>query len=85
MKSFLLIFFAQFMVYFLVVVNTRAYTNDNYTLTAISDIVFASVNFFIIKKIAKDNSTKLDLLAYVLGGTIGSLLSMYISKHYFLV
>lgn len=85
MKSFLLIFIGQFLVYFLVVVNTRAYTNDNYALTAISDLIFASVNFFIIKRIAKETSNMLDLTAYVLGGTVGSLLSMYISKEYLLV
>ena len=81
-KSFLLIFIAQFLVYALVVINTRAYTNDDYLLTIISDVVFASTNFFIIKKIAKDGSTFFDFLGYVMGGTAGSIASMWVSINY---
>ena len=82
MKNLLFIFFAQFTTYFLVVVNTRAYTNDDYATTILSDLAFASANFFVIKKIAKDDTTIWSFVAYVMGGTFGSVLSMYVSKHW---
>jgi predicted neutral ceramidase superfamily lipid hydrolase len=81
-KDFLIIFFSQFFIYFLVILNTRAYTKDNYVLTGVSDLLFASLQFFVIKKISKDESNK-SFLPYVLGGLVGSLTSMYISKYAF--
>lgn len=83
-KNFILIFFSQFFIYFLVILNTRAYTNDNYTITGISDLMFASLQFFVIKRISKDETNK-SFIPYVLGGLAGSLVSMYISKHVFYV
>lgn len=51
-------------------------------MTAISDMLLASVNFYIIRRIVRDDEAKLDLLFYVAGGVVGSLVFMYISKHY---
>ena len=81
-KSLLLIFFGQFLVYGIVVVNTRAFTDDNYELTALSAMLLAAIYYYIIRKITRDDEDKLALVVYVLGGVIGSLISMYISKHY---
>lgn len=81
-RGLLLIFLGQFLVYGIVIVNTRAFTTDNYLKTAISDMLLATVNFYIIRRIARDEEAKLDLIFYVLGGVVGSLVFMYIDKHY---
>lgn len=82
LRGLLLIFLGQFLAYGIVVVNTRSFTTDNYILTAISDMLLASLNFYIIRRIVRDEEATLDLLFYVAGGVVGSLVFMYISKHY---
>lgn len=81
-KSLVFIFLAQFVAFFLIVINTRAYTGNNYSITAISDIIWSTLNFFVIRKIAQDAFNIGSLIAYTAGGTIGSLLAMYISSNY---
>ncbi len=77
------IFIGQFLVYGIVIVNTRSFTKDQYLMTALSDILLAGINFYIIRKITKaEDEDKLSMLFYVMGGTIGSLVFMYISKHF---
>jgi hypothetical protein len=52
-------------------------------MTALSDILLAGINFYIIRKITKaEDEDKLSMLFYVMGGMIGSLVFMYISKHF---
>lgn len=75
MKFFLL----QFVQFFLVVANTRAYTQGNYTWTALTDLLFSVIQFTILKKVAASKKES-DVLWYALGGVAGSLTSIYVTK-----
>ena len=79
-KEFLLMFFVQIINYCLITINYRAVAHANYFLTGISDFIFASLNFFVIKKIAKSEDTIHQWLGYSLGGVVGALLGIYVSK-----
>lgn len=64
--------------------NYRAVAKGDYVLSAISDFLIASMSFFVIKRIAKDEGDNFWLwLGYSLGGVAGSLLGIWISKTYF--
>jgi len=72
-------FFMQMLAYGLATWNFRALAFANYLHTGVSDTAIAALNFLVIKKVgeAKDRSA---FLGYVIGGPIGSLLSIYITK-----
>lgn len=83
MKNFLIVFFSQFAIYFLIIANNRAFNRDDYFLAGSTDMLFASLQFFIIKRIAKDeDKSYATFTGYVLGGVIGTLVSMYVSKEF---
>lgn len=73
------LFTIMFIQYFLVVANTRAYAQGHYAWTAVTDLVFAWLNFTLIQQVAKSNSTK-DRVAYTLGGTTGALVAIWVTK-----
>ncbi len=79
-KEFLLMFAVQLINYCLITINYRAVAHGNYLLTGISDFIFASLNFFVIKKIAKSDDTIHQWLGYSTGGVVGALLGIYVSK-----
>ena len=77
-------FFTQVLMYGLLCINYRAIAQANYPLIVISDFIFASTNFFIIKKIAKDDNGSVFLwIGYTTGGVVGSLIGVWSSQHYF--
>ena len=75
------LFGLQFLNYSLIVINTRAYTNDHIVFTIVSDFVLASINYFIIKKISDEVSSAVNWFSYTLGGTLGAVFGMFISKY----
>lgn len=81
--QFLFFFCIQCLSYFLIVANTRAYTQGNYFWTAITDTFFAAQSFVSIKVLVsqEDNKGLWAGLGYTIGGTIGSLFSIWVTKH----
>ena len=52
----------------------------NYLQSMSSDAAIASMSFFVIRKIAKDENQSIWLwLGYTLGGVVGSALGIYLS------
>ena len=68
-----------FLSYALVAVNTRACAHARYSWVAMTDAAILLVNFTIIKHIAGAD-TRSSLLAYMVGGTIGGLLGVWLSR-----
>jgi hypothetical protein len=79
-QEFCFFFCVEALSYFLIVANTRAFTQGLYFWTASTDFVFAGSNFFLIRKVAKTD-TKAAWAGYTFGGTCGSLISMWITIH----
>ena len=80
MKNTLIIFFGQFISYAIICISMKAVQNNNYTIIAITDIVFTSLNFFVIKRIAdQDDKSKKSFVAYTMGSTLGSLFGTWFS------
>ncbi len=74
-----LLFIIQVVLYGLLCINYRAIAEVQYHWAALSDFAVASLNFFVIKKIASDSETLHKWVGYVLGSVAGSYLGIYLS------
>jgi hypothetical protein len=79
LKEALVLFIIQIISYGLLCINYRAVAQTHYTSAAVSDFLIASLNFFIIRKIAKSEEAVHQWLGYVAGSVVGSYLGIYIS------
>lgn len=80
--QFTFFFTTQFINYFLIVANARAYTQGWYMWTWVTDTMLAGQGF-LLTKLMIDNKDGRGLWAgigYTLGGPIGSLLSIFVTK-----
>lgn len=83
LKSSLILFFTQILMYMILCVNYRAVAQGNYLQSVISDFMIASASFFIIKKIAKDESKGVWMwLGFAMGGVVGTIIGIWISKSF---
>lgn len=71
-------FVVQFFSFYILVLNARAYTHDNYVWTGVTDTIFSLTNFGMSKLMIdnKDARTWYVALGYSVGGTLGSFAAM---------
>jgi hypothetical protein len=82
-KTFLVAAATEFFSFFLVVVNTRAYTKGLYGWTFATDSFFITQAFFVAKWMVEVKQMR-GMVAYfgfLFGGTLGSLFAIWITKH----
>lgn len=77
--QFAFFFITQMMSYFLIVANTRAFVGLHYLWTGVTDTLIASWGFVSVKLIADGKRGWVAGLGYTLGGTCGSLLSIWVT------
>lgn len=75
----LIFFVTQFFCYALFVLNGRAYNQGNYFVTVVSDLFFGAYGFFIIKAVGEAKH-RWSWVGYMLGGAVGSVAGIWISK-----
>lgn len=83
--QFSLLFVAEFFSFFIIVANTRAFTHDSYLWTAITDTLFSLQSFAMAKLMMDDARARTWAagLGATLGGTCGSLLSIFVTKRFY--
>ena len=69
----------QIVLYSILCMNFRAVAEAHYHEAALTDFLIASMNFFIIKKIAQSTDTFYQWVGYVVGSVIGSYVGIYLS------
>jgi hypothetical protein len=69
----------QIVLYSILCINFRAVANAHYQEAALTDFLVASMNFFIIRKIAQSTDALHQWIGYVTGSVIGSYLGIYLS------
>ena len=79
LKEALTLFFIQIVLYSILCINFRAVALAHYHEAAISDFLIASMNFFVIRKIAQSTDALHQWAGYVIGSVVGSYLGIYIS------
>ena len=80
-KEALLFLVIQCAMYFLITINQRGVVEYNYSTVILTDIAIASMGFFIVKKIANSAESFHQLVGYVTGGVIGSVVALYLSQN----
>jgi glucose uptake protein GlcU len=65
--------------YTLIAINTCAIARAQYLPTAVSSLAFMVANFFLIRHVAEAQTTR-EFVAYLVGGVLGDLSGIYISK-----
>jgi len=80
-----LLFFTELISFFILCANTRAEAAANVFWTAATNMAFDLVNFVIIKWIAEDAKfrTWQAGISGSLGGTLGSVISIFVTTHLF--
>ena len=78
-KEFAVLFFIQVLSYTIWCINFRAVAETHYHTAAISDFMIASINFFVIRKIAHGQDHLHQWAGYALGSVVGSYLGIWIS------
>ena len=76
-----ILFFGQGLNFLIAITNIRAASKGYILTTGISDFLFCLVNFVLIQRIASAGSG-LEILAYALGGMVGSMAAVYLTKHW---
>jgi hypothetical protein len=79
LKEAAVLFGIQLILYGLLCINFRAVSEAHYNLAAVSDFTIASLNFFVIRKIAKSEDSLHQWLGYVAGSVAGSYLGIWLS------
>jgi len=69
----------QIVLYGLLCINYRAIALVHYHEAAFADFLIASMNFFVIRKIAQSSDALHQWIGYVTGSVIGSYLGIYLS------
>ena len=73
---------AQTALFAILCVNFRAIAEADYAVALISDALVASMQFFVIRRIAQDDDQAHRFAGYVVGSVLGSWLGIWISKTY---
>jgi hypothetical protein len=79
-KHFFIMFIVQLVLYLLLVINFRAVAQANMLWSVVSDSLIASMNFMIIRKIAKSEDSWTLFTGYTAGSAAGSVLGIILSK-----
>lgn len=79
LREFAIFFGIQFLNYGLLCVSYRAIDKANYAILGTVDFTIASLNFFVIRKIAKSEESVAQWAGYAAGGVVGSLLGTWAS------
>jgi hypothetical protein len=79
-KEFLIMLGIQTLSYGLLVINYRAVAQAHYIWSALSDFAIATLGYFVIKRIANSDNTLHQWLGYALGGVVGSVFGIWLSK-----
>ncbi len=74
----------QFASYLIITISWRAIAQANVPAAALSDAVFGSLQFFVLRRIAKSDGTSLvPWIGYTLGGVVGTVAGIYLSLWWF--
>ena len=79
LKEASVLFFIQILSYSIWCINFRAVADAHYHTAAVSDFLIASIQFFVIRKIAQGHDQLHQWAGYALGSVVGSYVGIWIS------
>jgi hypothetical protein len=79
-KEFSLFFWMQILSYSMVCFSFRAVAQAHYAASVGVDIIYASLTFFVLRKIAKSEDTLIAWAGYTAGSAVGTALGIWVSQ-----
>jgi hypothetical protein len=79
-KESAIMFAVQVVSYSLLCINYRAVAQAHYFQSAVSDFAIATLGYFVIKRIANSDNSLHQWLGYSMGGVVGSIVGIWLSK-----
>ena len=73
-------FTVQVFSYGLLCINYRAVAQAHYIQATLSDFAIATLGYFVIKKLANTDNSLHQWFGYAMGGVVGSIFGIYLSK-----
>jgi hypothetical protein len=81
-KAFLVMCGSQLLTYFLFSVNARALAQGRMVWTFFTDLIYASISYFVIRRVSQ-NQSAFGQIGFVMGGAWGSVLAIALTKKLF--
>lgn len=78
--EFFLMFFVQVIYYGIICINMRAIAQGHYSLAVFTDFIIATISYFVIKRISSADETLHHWFGFALGGAVGSIWGIWLSK-----
>jgi hypothetical protein len=79
-KDFCLLFLMQTCAYAMVTFSFRAVAMARYTESVVVDVLYSSMMFWVIRRVAKSDDTKSGWIGYTAGSAFGTVVGIWSSK-----
>lgn len=79
-KDAFILFGAQMLSFAVISINYRAVAQASYIWSVATDIIIASLSYFVVRRIAKSKDSVCQWAGFALGSAIGTIIGIYLSK-----
>ena len=75
-----ILFFAQMLSFAIITINYRAVAQASYLWSILTDLIVASLSYFVVKRIAKSKDSTCQWAGFAIGSAIGTAIGIWLSK-----
>lgn len=79
-KDAFVLFFAQMLSFAVISINTRAIAQADYFWSVLTDLIVATLSYFVVRKIAKSPNSVCRWAGFAIGSAIGTIIGIWLSK-----
>lgn len=79
-KDSVILFFAQMISFAVITINYRAIAQASYFWSVITDLIVASLSYFVVRKIMKSKESVCQWLGFAIGSAVGTCIGIFVSK-----
>lgn len=76
-----ILFFAQMLSFAVISINYRAVAQASYFWSVATDLIVASLSYFVVRRIAKSENSICQWLGFAIGSAIGTIIGIFTSIH----
>ena len=76
----IILFFAQMLSFAVISINYRAIAQGSYLWSVLTDLVVASLSYFVVRRIAKSKDSICQWAGFALGSAVGTIIGIWASK-----
>jgi hypothetical protein len=79
-KDSFILFFAQMLSFAVISINYRAIAQASYLWSVLTDLIVASLSYFVVRRIAKSENSIYQWAGFAIGSAIGTVIGIWMSK-----